>query len=168
MLWETRGQLVNVQLKFYSILVHFCGFTVAFTVCWCTSCTISIALIKYHNILGVTTTTVTIFTALLTAIAVFDFYGTSTEVGRTIKQEIGPLLCRHHLIILQYSFSFPFESRHLRNATEASTLAGENVFGSLRSDMMLSRIVLYSTRNDSNTTQANFLLTRDIFYRLIK
>ena len=45
-------------------------------------------------------------------------------------------------MIFSYSLSLPFDSLHLRNMTEASTLAGENVFGSLRSEITLRRIVL--------------------------
>jgi len=41
-----------------------------------------------------------------------------------------------------YSLSLPFESRHFRNETDASTFAGEYVFGSFNSEIILSRIVL--------------------------
>lgn len=50
-----------------------------------------------------------------------------------------------YLIISAYSLSLPLLSLHLRNITEASTLAGENVLGSLSSEITLSRIVLIST-----------------------
>jgi len=41
-----------------------------------------------------------------------------------------------------YSLSLPFESRHFRNEMDASTFAGEYVFGSFKSEIILSRIVL--------------------------
>jgi len=44
--------------------------------------------------------------------------------------------------ISSYSLSLPFESRHFRKEMEASTFAGENVFGSFKSEIILSRIVL--------------------------
>ena len=47
-----------------------------------------------------------------------------------------------YLIVFSYSPSFPFESLHLRNITEASTLAGENVFGSFNREITLNNIVL--------------------------
>lgn len=47
-----------------------------------------------------------------------------------------------HLMMSVYSRSFPLLSFHLRYITEASTLAGENVLGSLSSEMTLSRMVL--------------------------
>lgn len=43
--------------------------------------------------------------------------------------------------MLGYSLSRPFESRHRRYITLASTLAGENVFGSLSKEITESRIV---------------------------
>lgn len=46
-----------------------------------------------------------------------------------------------HLMIFGYSLSLPWESRHLRYITEASTLAGEYVFGSFKSDITDSKIV---------------------------
>lgn len=47
-----------------------------------------------------------------------------------------------HLIISAYSLSFPLLSLHFLNITEASTLAGEKVLGSLSSEITLRRIVL--------------------------
>lgn len=47
-----------------------------------------------------------------------------------------------YLMISAYSLSFPLLSLHLRYMTEASTLAGENVFGSFSREMTLNRIVL--------------------------
>lgn len=44
-------------------------------------------------------------------------------------------------MILGYSLSFPCESRHLRYITEASTFAGEYVFGSFNNDITDNRIV---------------------------
>ena len=51
-----------------------------------------------------------------------------------------------YLIIFAYSLSFPLESFHLLYITDASTLAGENVFGSFSKDMILSNIVLKNQR----------------------
>lgn len=48
----------------------------------------------------------------------------------------------HYLIISAYSLSLPLLSLHLRNMTDASTLAGEKVLGSLSREITLSRIVL--------------------------
>lgn len=47
-----------------------------------------------------------------------------------------------YLTILSYSPSFPFESLHFLNITEASTFAGENVFGSFNNEITLKRMVL--------------------------
>lgn len=47
-----------------------------------------------------------------------------------------------HLMSSMYSLSFPLLSLHLRYMTEASTLAGEKVLGSFRSEITLSRMVL--------------------------
>lgn len=44
--------------------------------------------------------------------------------------------------MFSYSLSFPFESFHFLYMTEASTLAGENVLGSFKREIILSRIVL--------------------------
>lgn len=44
--------------------------------------------------------------------------------------------------MLSYSLSFPFDSLKRLYITEASTLAGENVFGSLSKEMTLRRMVL--------------------------
>lgn len=49
-------------------------------------------------------------------------------------------------MISAYSLSFPLLSLHLRNMTEASTLAGEKVLGSLSREITLSRIVLVMTQ----------------------
>ena len=46
-------------------------------------------------------------------------------------------------MMLAYSASLPFESFHLRYITEASTLAGLNVLGSLKRDITESNIVLW-------------------------
>lgn len=48
----------------------------------------------------------------------------------------------HYLIISAYSLSLPLLSLHLRNMTDASTLAGEKVLGSLSREITLSKIVL--------------------------
>jgi hypothetical protein len=45
-------------------------------------------------------------------------------------------------MISAYSLSFPLLSLHFLNITEASTLAGEKVLGSLSSEITLNRIVL--------------------------
>lgn len=45
-------------------------------------------------------------------------------------------------MISAYSLSLPLLSLHLRNMTEASTLAGEKVLGSLSREITLSRMVL--------------------------
>ena len=47
-----------------------------------------------------------------------------------------------YLIIVSYSLSFPLESFHFLYMTDASTLAGENVFGSFNREIILSNIVL--------------------------
>lgn len=47
-----------------------------------------------------------------------------------------------YLIMFSYSLSFPLESLNLLYMTEASTLAGLEVFGSFSSDTTDSRIVL--------------------------
>lgn len=46
-----------------------------------------------------------------------------------------------HLMIFGYSLSLPWESRHLRYITEASTLAGEYVFGSFNNEITDNKIV---------------------------
>lgn len=45
-------------------------------------------------------------------------------------------------MISTYSRSLPLLSLHLRYMTEASTLAGEKVLGSFRSEITLSKMVL--------------------------
>lgn len=47
-----------------------------------------------------------------------------------------------YLMISAYSWSFPLLSLHFLNMTEASTLAGEKVLGSLSREITLSTIVL--------------------------
>lgn len=57
-----------------------------------------------------------------------------------------------YLIISAYSLSLPLLSLHLRNMTDASTLAGEKVLGSLSREITLSRIVLMIvTEQHTNT-----------------
>lgn len=51
------------------------------------------------------------------------------------------ILNNSYLIILGYSLSLPCESRHLRYITDASTLAGENVFGSFKREITDNKIV---------------------------
>ena len=57
-----------------------------------------------------------------------------------IKSEV--VFFSSYLMISMYSLSLPLLSLHLRYMTEASTLAGEKVLGSLRREMTLSRMVL--------------------------
>lgn len=54
-------------------------------------------------------------------------------------------------MISAYSLSFPLLSLHFLNMTDASTLAGENVLGSLSKEITLSKIVLkeVTTRAES-------------------
>lgn len=52
--------------------------------------------------------------------------------------------CSSYLIISAYSLSLPLLSLHLRNITEASTLAGENVLGSFSREITLNKMVLYT------------------------
>lgn len=62
----------------------------------------------------------------------------------------------YYLIISAYSLSLPLLSLHLRNMTDASTLAGEKVLGSLSREITLSRIVLMETephRQEMRTTK---------------
>lgn len=64
-----------------------------------------------------------------------------------MKHEIGDVGVQRveflrHLMSSMYSLSFPLLSLHLRYMTEASTLAGEKVLGSFRSEITLSRMVL--------------------------
>lgn len=47
-----------------------------------------------------------------------------------------------YLIIVSYSLSLPLVSLHFRYIIEASTLAGEEVFGSFSNDITLNNIVL--------------------------
>lgn len=49
-------------------------------------------------------------------------------------------------MISAYSLSFPLLSLHFLNITEASTLAGEKVLGSLSNEITLNRIVLKTGR----------------------
>ena len=56
-----------------------------------------------------------------------------------------------HLMISAYSLSFPLLSLHFLNITEASTLAGEKVLGSLSSEITLNRIVLKSKETTVKT-----------------
>ena len=50
-------------------------------------------------------------------------------------------------MICSYSLSFPLDSLNLLNIIDASTLAGENVFGSFNNEMTLKSTVL-EDRND--------------------
>ena len=61
-----------------------------------------------------------------------------------------------HLTIFSYSLSFPFESLHFLNITEASTLAGENVLGSFNKEITLKRIVL---KTRYNSMKVDFCMT---------
>ncbi len=49
---------------------------------------------------------------------------------------------KKYLMIFSYSLSFPFESFHRRNMTEASTLAGLKVLGSFNKLTTDNKIVL--------------------------
>ncbi len=61
----------------------------------------------------------------------------------------------YYLIISAYSLSLPLLSLHLRNMTDASTLAGEKVLGSLSREITLSRIVLITKEQHTNTHTEN-------------
>lgn len=54
-------------------------------------------------------------------------------------------------MISAYSLSFPLLSLHFLNITEASTLAGEKVLGSLSNEITLNRIVLETGGEKSAT-----------------
>lgn len=60
---------------------------------------------------------------------------------RIISSVLLLLFSPTHLIILAYSISLPAESRQRRYMTEASTLAGEDVFGSFNNEITDKRIV---------------------------
>ena len=60
------------------------------------------------------------------------------------------------MTIFSYSLSFPFESLHFLNITEASTLAGENVLGSFNKEITLKRIVL---KTRYNSMKVDFCMT---------
>ena len=72
-----------------------------------------------------------------------------------VKHQLSPQRCDNsvasnqptYLTMSSYSLSLPFESRHFRNEMDASTLAGEYVFGSFNSEIILSRIVLKQEQN---------------------
>lgn len=59
-----------------------------------------------------------------------------------------------HLMMSVYSRSFPLLSFHLRYITEASTLAGENVLGSFRSEITLRRMVLAINEHEQVRAEA--------------
>lgn len=65
-----------------------------------------------------------------------------TEADRTWNRSMVP-----YLMIFSYSLSRPLESRQRLYITEASTLAGLYVFGSFRSEITESRIVLCENQN---------------------
>ncbi len=68
-----------------------------------------------------------------------------------------------YLIIFSYSLSLPLESLHFRNITEASTLAGENVFGSFSRDIMLNNTVLKLDKmQHSNSSKQNITAHKNI------
>jgi hypothetical protein len=53
-------------------------------------------------------------------------------------------------MMFSYSLSFPLESFHLLNMTEASTLAGLDVFGSFNRLTTDNKIVLKNNNNNNN------------------
>ena len=65
-----------------------------------------------------------------------------------------------YLMISAYSLSLPLLSLHLRNMTEASTFAGENVFGSFRREITLRRMVLFTHKHRWNTVKDTDAKTR--------
>lgn len=67
----------------------------------------------------------------------------------------------YYLIISAYSLSLPLLSLHLRNMTDASTLAGEKVLGSLSREITLSRIVLIVKEQHTNTQKMRTLPISD-------
>ena len=72
----------------------------------------------------------------------FTPYHASDGMQKRKKSFLNFPLAETHLMMFSYSFSLPLESRHFLNMTDASTLAGENVFGSFSSEMTLSSTVL--------------------------
>lgn len=70
---------------------------------------------------------------------IFEWSGAQCTTKRKYKWQ------NLNLTIASYSLSRPFDSFHLRNETEASTLAGDEVFGSFNKEIILNRIVLKST-----------------------
>lgn len=69
----------------------------------------------------------------------------------------GTINIMHYLIISAYSLSLPLLSLHLRNMTDASTLAGEKVLGSLSREITLSRIVLMMEEEHTNSQEMRTL-----------
>lgn len=61
-----------------------------------------------------------------------------------------------YLMISAYSLSFPLLSLHFLNMTDASTLAGENVLGSLSKEITLSKIVLKKVTTTSVRANTGF------------
>ena len=83
-------------------------------------------------------------------------------------QQIGVCIWRGYLMISAYSLSLPLLSLHLRNMTEASTLAGEKVLGSFSREITLSRMVLCTrTHTHAHTPQSRYtVVDSNVNYRL--
>ena len=76
------------------------------------------------------------------------------ETGRVQRRQ------RRYLIISAYSLSLPLLSLHLRNMTDASTLAGEKVLGSLSREITLRRMVLTTTTKTKTLGQQVHFIER--------
>lgn len=68
------------------------------------------------------------------------FYTTKSSLSKSMKKK-NHYKTPTYRIMFGYSLSLPCESRHLRYITDASTLAGEYVFGSFSNDMTDSKMV---------------------------
>ena len=68
-------------------------------------------------------------------------------------------------MIFSYSLSFPFESFHLRNMTDASTLAGLKVFGSFNKLTTDNKIVL---KNRVKEKVKNLYMTITLLFKTLE
>lgn len=87
----------------------------------------------------------------------FDWSGAQCPTKRKYEWQ------NPNLTIASYSLSRPFDSFHLRNETDASTLAGDEVFGSFNKEIILNRIVLKSTERKDPKLKYNITSIITIF-----
>lgn len=94
----------------------------------------------------------------------------SVPFSAKVQLRLHTIKVHTNLMMFSYSLSLPFDSLHFLYITEASTFAGEKVFGSFSREIMLSNIVLQNIRKPAIILQLHWqsLISHTVLYQMMK